>query len=72
MPVSGLLLQAHALEFHKQINSADDFNATHGWSLRRKICHCPTQVSVEGESHSSDSALAKEFFEALPEMINEY
>jgi hypothetical protein len=65
VPISGPLLQAQVVEFHKQIDNADDFNATNGWSLRRKICHGPARVSIEGESRSNDSAVAKEFFESL-------
>jgi hypothetical protein len=72
VPTAEPLLQAQVVEFHKQIDSADDFNATNGWSSRWKICHDPTQISMEGESRSNDSAVAKKFFEALPEMINEY
>jgi hypothetical protein len=64
--IYGPILQAQVVKFHKQIDSADDFKATNGWSLRWRICHGPTQVTIEGESHSSDSAVAKEFFEASP------
>jgi hypothetical protein len=62
VPIFGPLLQAQVVKFHKQISSTDDFNAVNGWLSGWKIRHREMQVSI-GESHSNDSAAAKEFCE---------
>jgi hypothetical protein len=62
VPMSGALLQDQVVNFHKEIGSTGDFNASNGWLSRWKVHHGVTEISTERESRS-DSAAAREFSE---------
>jgi hypothetical protein len=71
VPIPGRLLETQAVKFYKKICKADGFNASNDWLSRWKIHHGVTQLSVEGESRSNDSAADIEFYETLWRLSDE-
>jgi hypothetical protein len=59
-------------KFYNKICKAHGFNASNDWLSRWKIRHGVTQLSVEGESRSNDSAADREFHETLWKVSDEH
>ncbi|XP_055703946.1 jerky protein homolog-like [Phlebotomus papatasi] len=72
VPISGPLLQAKALQFHKVYHDGPaNFSASSGWLSRWKKQHEVRQLTVCGEALSSREDLLPTFFNHLQKIIEE-
>lgn len=69
-PVSGPMLQAKALEFHKKFKDGEEkFTASEGWLDRWKKRYGVRQLNISGEKLSADSSEIAEFQKNMEEIV---
>jgi hypothetical protein len=69
VPINGVILKAHAVQFNKLLSGDETFKVSDGWLWRWKVQHGICQFNIEGESASGDSAAAEQFPETLCKVI---
>lgn len=70
-PVSGDLLRAKALQFHKISGDESEFKASNGWLDNFKRRYGIRQLSMQGEKLSANNAAAEQFKTTLQQDIRE-
>lgn len=70
LPISGPIIQQKALQLNAKLPDGDpDFTASQGWLNRWKTRHGVRQLTVTGESISSDKNAAEKFQKEFEEFI---
>lgn len=70
-PLSGALVQEKAIYLNKLMNGDDSFSASTGWLDRFKKRHGIRQLTITGETLSSDCDAAKEYLGEFEKIIRE-
>lgn len=68
-PISGPMLQAKALDFHKMFDDGEDFTASSGWLDRWKKRYGIRQLNISGEKLSADCDEVVKFKESFKNLI---
>lgn len=61
IPLSGPLIRAQALKFHKRLGGSKNFQASEGWLSKWKDRHNIRNVCISGEKLSADETAAEKY-----------
>ena len=72
IPISGPILQAKALKFHKELDIQNNFCASQGWLDHFKRMRNIKLYAISGESQDVDVDVVQDWFSSLHNITNGY